>query len=353
MRIYDEMLANTNFWITPEGDARGCKRRCNALSEVRCTFVGRGPVASILSKSQPAALRKDIEGRKGRGRFRPFVLWLIPIVGLLLIFNVLPILGSFFLSFFQYEMLQPLRFIGLQNYIYAFTKDAVFLRTIINTIYYAVASVIIGMAFSLAAAQLIFTRKHSQAFFRSAYFLPVITPMVSIAIVWRFILQPSKFGFLNAIIGNFGIRSQPWLTSERLVIPSLVIIGIWAGLGYTMVLFLAGLSGIPSTFYEAARIDGASSWGMFWKITWPLLSPTVLFTSVTGTISALQIFGIPYIMTKGGPENASRMVVMWIQETGFGQFRMGYASALAYIFFVFILILTIIELRYLRTQWSY
>jgi multiple sugar transport system permease protein len=307
-------------------------------------------MATVLRRTGRAATG---EGASGRRQFRPFVLWLVPIIGMLLIFNVLPIFGSFFLSFFKYEMLQPLQFIGLQNYVYAFTRDPVFLRTVVNTLYYAVASVIVGMALSLAAAQFIFTRKRGQSLFRSAYFLPVITPMVSIAIVWRFILQPSKFGLLNGVLSNFGIRSQPWLTSERLVIPSLVMIGVWAGLGYTMVLFLAGLSGIPSTFYEAAEIDGANSWRKFWNITWPLLAPTVLFTAVTGTISALQIFGIPYIMTKGGPENASRMVVMWVQETGFAQFRMGYASALAYVFFVFILILTIIELRYLRTDWSY
>jgi multiple sugar transport system permease protein len=250
-------------------------------------------------------------------------------------------------------MLQTLEFIGLGNYIYAFTKDPVFLATLGNTFYYAVLSVVVGMGLSLMIAQLIYTRPHLQSLFRSTYFLPVITPMVAIAIVWRFILQPSQFGFLNGILGYFGVRAQPWLTSARLVIPSLALIGIWAGLGYNMVLFLAGLAGVPSTFYEAARLDGANSWGMFWKITWPLLSPTVLFTTVTATIGALQIFGVPYIMTSGGPENASRMVVMWIQETGFAQFRMGYASSLAYIFFVIILILTLVELRYLRTQWSY
>ena len=120
-----------------------------------------------------------------------------------------------------------------------------------------------------------------------------------------------------------------------------------------MVLFLAGLGGIPSTFYEAAKIDGANEWQMFWGITIPLLSPTILFTTITGTISAMQIFSIPYIMTRGGPENASRMWVMWIQEVGFAQFRMGYASSLAVLFFIFILALTFIQLRLLRTQWSY
>lgn len=302
--------------------------------------------------SQAISAPQTAAGKKRR-RFHPIVLWLVPILGLLFVFSVLPIFGSFFLSFFQYEMLQPLKFVGLGNYIYAFTRDAVFLTTLGNTFYYALLSVGVGMALSLMVAQFIFTRSHLQSFFRSTFFLPVITPMVAIAIVWRFILQPSQFGFLNGLLGYAGIRAQPWLTSAVRVIPSLVIIGIWSGLGYNMVLFLAGLAGIPNTFYEAARLDGATSWGMFWKITWPLLSPTVLFTTVTASIGALQVFGIPYIMTQGGPENASRMVVMWIQETGFKQFRMGYASALAYIFFLIILVLTLIELRYLRTQWSY
>ena len=143
--------------------------------------------------------------------------------------------------------------------------------------------------------------------------------------------------------------------SSKHVIPAIIIIGIWRSLGYNLVLFLAGLAGIPSTFYEAAKIDGANGWQMFWHITWPLLSPAVLFLAVTGSIAALQIFDIPYIMTRGagGPENASRMVVMWVQKVGFQEFRMGYASSLAFIFFAIILLLTLLQLRYLRTKWSY
>ena len=291
--------------------------------------------------------------RKQRGQFRPIILWLVPILGLLFAFSVFPIFGSFFLSFFDYEMLQPLKFVGLENYSYALTHDPVFRATVVNTFYYALVSVVVGMAFSLVVAQFIHSRPRLKDLFRTAYFLPVVTPMISIVIVWRFILQPSQFGLLNGVLGYLGVSAQPWLTSARLVIPSLMIIGIWGGMGYNVVLFLAGLAGIPTTFYEAARIDGANSWQMFWKITWPLLSPTVLFTTVTGSIGAMQIFSIPYIMTKGGPEDASRMVVMWVQETGFKQFRMGYASSLAYIFFVIILILTLVELRYLKTKWSY
>jgi len=290
--------------------------------------------------------------RAGR-RFQPFVLWLAPILGLLFVFSVLPIFGSFFLSFFDYEMLQPLKFVGLGNFIYAFTQDTVFPKTVLNTVYFAFVSVPISMAISLVVAQFIFGRRHFQSGWRTIYFLPVVTPVIAITIVWRFILQPSRFGFLNAILGNFGIPPQPWIGSQVWVIPSLILVSVWSGLGYNMVLFLAGLGGIPYSFYEAAKIDGANEWNMFWKITLPMLSPTILFTTVTGSISALQIFSIPYVMTRGGPENASRMIVMWIQETGFSQFRMGYASSLAVLFFLFTLALTFIQLRALRTQWSY
>jgi multiple sugar transport system permease protein len=291
--------------------------------------------------------------RARKSHYRTFIWWLAPILGLLLIFWVIPILGSIFLSFFDYKLNQPLKFVGLENFIYSLERDQVFLRSLVNTAYYASVSVIIGIACSLLVAQFIFSRTHLVSFLRTVYFLPVVTPFIAIVIVWRFILQPSQFGFLNGVFASIGIPAQPWLTSAKQVIPSLIVIGIWSGLGYNMVLFLAGLGGIPTAFYEAAKIDGANSWQMFWKITWPLLSPTVLFITVTGTIGALQVFGVPYILTKGGPEDSSRMVVMWIQQTGFDQFRMGYASALAMIFFLIILALTLFQLRYLRTRWSY
>ena len=300
---------------------------------------------NLTSIRKPAA--------KKRQRFQPFVLWLVPILGLLMLFSVFPILASFYLSLFDFEMLQPLKFVGLDNFIYAITRDLVFHKTVLNTIYFALVSVPAGMAVSLVVAQFIFGRKYIQSFWRTIYFLPVVTPVVAIAIVWRFIYQPSKFGFLNSLLATLGLNPISWINSQDWVIPSLIFLSIWAGLGYNMVLFLAGLGGIPGTFYEAAKIDGANEWQMFWKITIPMLSPTILFTTITGTISAMQIFSIPYIMTRGGPENASRMWVMWIQEVGFAQFRMGYASSLAVMFFLFIMVLTFVQLRLLRTQWSY
>lgn len=298
----------------------------------------------------------EVDERKLQSRttqFRPFVLWLAPILGLLFIFSILPIFASIFLGFTDYRLNQPIHFNGIQNFIYAFTNDIVFKRTLVNTFYYAFVSVPVGMAVSLVIAQFIFNRRHLQSFFRTLYFLPYVTPMIAVVVVWRFLLQPSQFGIINSFLAMMRIPAQPFLNSPVQVIPSLILVTTWASVGYNMVLFLAGLGGIPSTFYEAAKIDGANSWQLFWKITWPMLSPTVLFTTVTGSIGALQVFSIPYILTGGGPEDASRTVVMWIQQTGFQQFRMGYASSIAVIFFAIILLLTVLQLRFLRTRWSY
>ncbi len=304
--------------------------------------------ATLSKKGEP-----EVKVLVKKKRLNPFVLWLVPIMGLIILFSVIPIFTSFFLSFTDYRLNQPIKFIGIQNFIYAFSQDQVFLTTIGNTIYYAFVSVPVSMAISLMVAQFIFNRKHLQSFFRTMYFLPYITPMIAVVVVWRFLLQPSQFGILNSFLAGLGIPAQPFLNSSLQVIPSIILITTWATVGYNMVLFLAGIGGIPSSFYEAAKIDGANSWQLFWKITWPLLSPTVLFTTVTGSIGAMGIFSIPYILTQGGPEDASRMIVQWIYQTGFNQFRMGYASSLAMVFFVIVLILTVLQLRFLRTRWSY
>ena len=299
--------------------------------------------------------KRDTNPKKigGRERFNPFVLWLVPIMGLILLFSVFPIIASLFLSLTNYRLNQPISFIGIENFVFAFTRDQVFIRTIINTFYYALVSVPLGMLISLMIAQFIFNRSHLQSFFRTMYFLPYITPMIAVVVVWKFLLQPSQFGIINSFLAGVKIPAQPFLNSSVEVIPSIILVTTWASIGYNMVLFLAGLGGIPVSFYEAAKIDGASSWQLFWKITWPMLSPTLLFTTVTGTIGNLQVFSVPFILTQGGPEDASRTIVMWIQQTGFNQFRMGYASSLAMVFFVITMILTILQLRFLRTRWSY
>ena len=316
------------------------------MQTIVCIYSTFQEVVEVTNISVSVFLKKRL-------RIRPLVFWLIPIMGLLFFFSIAPIIASIVLSFTDYRLNQPLHFIGFENYIYALTQDSVFLTTLGNTFYYAILAVPLGMALSLVVAHFIYTRKHLQSFFRTIYFLPYVTPLIAIVMVWRYFLQPSQFGIINSFLAAVNIPAQPFLNSSIHVIPSLVLISIWGGLGYNMVLFLAGLGSIPGVFYEAAQIDGANPWQMFWKITWPLLSPTVLFMTVTGSIGALQIFSVPHLLTRGGPEDASRTVVMWIQHNGFAQFRMGYASALAIMFFLIILALTLIQLRFMRTRWSY
>lgn len=233
-------------------------------------------------------------------RRRPVLLCLVPILGHALIFSVAPIVVSFYLSFFEYTLLSQRHFVGLQNYMYAVTRDAVFHRSLINTTYFALISVVLGMLLSLIMAQLIHTAPRLKTLFRTAYFLPVVTPLIATAVVWRFILQPSTYGLLNGLLVALELRPQAWLTSGQLVIPSLIVVAVWSSMGYNIILFLAGLAGIPEDFYEAARLDGANAWHLFKNITWPLLAPTVLLVTVTGTIGSLQVFALPYVLTRGG-----------------------------------------------------
>jgi multiple sugar transport system permease protein len=289
-----------------------------------------------------------------RPRYNPFVLWLVPILGHVFLFSIFPIFASFFMAFTDVRLNQSnFQFVGLGNIIEALTRDHVFIRSLQNTLYYSFVSVPLGMAISLLLAQLIFNRKYYQSAFRTVYFLPVVTPFIATVIIWRFFLQPSQFGILNSLLGQLGIHAQPWLRSTTQVIPSIILISIWGGLGYNLVLFLAGLGGIPVELYEAAKIDGANSWQLFWRITWPLLAPVVLFTTVTGSIGAMQIYGVPQILTGGGPEDASRVILMHITQQGFQYFRMGYASSLAMITFIIIMLLAMIQLRFLRNRYNY
>ena len=307
-------------------------------------------IAREVRKVYPA-FTKIVQGIAVRKRFPLIILWLIPILGLLFFFSIAPIIASFGLSFFNYDMLRTPEFVSAQNYQEAF-HDPVFKTTLRNTAYYAILTVPIGIALALFVAQLIHSGSRFKSIYRVAYFVPVMTPSVAAAIVWRFIYQP-QFGLLHGILAPLGLATPNWLNSSTWVVPALAIMTIWAGLGYNMVLFLAGLVGIPTQFYEAAKIDGANGWQMFWSITWPLLRRTVTFVTVTSSIGAFQLFAQPYVMTRGGPEDSSRTIVMYIQEQGFDWFRMGYASSLAYILFAIVLMLTLLQLRYMRTEWGY
>jgi multiple sugar transport system permease protein len=271
-----------------------------------------------------------------------------------------PFIYAFIRSFTKWSPLKfDFNFIGLANYREALFNDTLFWPAMGKTAYFSAANVIIGTALCLAVALMVNSVKRFRGFFRFAYFLPVPLGMVSVAIVWQFILQ-TRFGILNHIIFSMAralrFSSPPeigWLTRPQWAMPSIIMLTWWKWLGYRMVIFMAGLQGIPDEFYEAAQIDGAGRWAQFRHITLPLLTPSVLLTLVHSTISSIQVFAQIQVMTGGGPMNATRTIMMHLYDRTFGLYRFGYGAALSFIMFVIILSLTAFELKVLRTRWEY
>jgi len=250
---------------------------------------------------------------------------------------------SFFISFSKWDVLTSPEWVGLQNYIYLF-KDPVFQKTLWNTVRYALMVVPLGMIVSLTLALALNTKIRFQKIYRLIYFLPVLTMPVTISIIWKWIYNPD-FGPLNLFLHLFGFGRLLWLSDVNLAMPALVLMDIWMGSGYGMIIYLAGLQNIPREFYEAAEVDGANYWQKLFYITLPLLTPTLFFSMVTSLISAFQVFDIVYTMTKGGPQESTRTMVYTIFDNGFHFFKMGLASAAAWILFAIILVVTIIQLR--------
>jgi multiple sugar transport system permease protein len=198
------------------------------------------------------------------------------------------------------------------------------------------------------------------AFFRVIYFLPVVTSVVAISVMWQWLYQ-GRFGLINQVlrlvlVDTLGLQVNPsiqWLTSKELAMPSVIAMSIWQGVGFTMVIFLAGLTSIPAVYYEAAKIDGAGNWKRFLHITIPLLRPTMIFVLITGVIGSMQVFTPMYIMTEGGPVNSTKTMVFHLFDKAFSTYRFGYASSLAVILFIIILGFTLVQFRFLRTRWQY
>lgn len=263
----------------------------------------------------------------------------------LLIFSIGPILFAFWLSFHQWNLLEPARpFVGLANY-RELAADADFWRAVRNTAVY-VLFVPIGMVVALALALLVNRRIPGVRVLRTALFLPYITSFVAISLVWRWMFQPDV-GLLNGFLALFGVPPQPWLSSPGSALPSLMLMSIWMYAGYMMVIFLAGLQNIPETLYESARIDGAGPWQRFRYITLPLLRPTTLFILVTMVIFMFQVFTAVYVMTEGGPLHATDVVVYHIYRTAWEYLRMGYASAMAWVLFAIVFVITLVQFRWL------
>ena len=264
-----------------------------------------------------------------------------------------PMLASLYLSFTSYDIARPPVFVGAENYVRAATIDPQFWPSLAKTFYYALVVVPVGLTVSMLLASLLNQRLAGTNLFRTLYFLPHLTPIVATALVWKVILHP-EVGLINTLLyRGAGIKGPGWLSSVEWAIPALIVMALWRGVGgNTMMIFLAGLQGIPVELYEAAAIDGASGWHRFRHVTVPMLSPTVFFNLVLGVIGALQVFASALVASKGGPAYATWFYALHIYNEAFVNFKMGYAAALAWIFFVIVLAITYLNVR-LSGRWVY
>lgn len=267
-------------------------------------------------------------------------LFLLPALLGTLIFIIIPVLCSFGLSFVKWDLLNPITFVGLENYKNLF-NDKVFYQTLINTIVFAISTSTFGVIIPLILASVLNSKIRGSEFFKTAYFLPFITPMIVIGIVWGWIFDPN-IGLLNKLL-HLHIN---WLYDVKFAMPALIAVSVWKLIGYNMIIFLSTLSSISQSLFEAAKIDGANSLQAFRHVTVPMLSPTIFFVVIITTISSFQVFDLIYLMTQGGPFNSTNVLVYSIYQNAFEYFNVGKASAIAYVLFAIILVLTLLQWKF-------
>ena len=284
---------------------------------------------------------------KKKGKLKDDTAWawvmLLPNVIGFFMFMLVPVVATFVLSFMKYDMLTKPKFVGLGNYITMF-KDPIVWEVTKNTALYTLLTVPFGMCISLLLAVMLDQKIAFRRFYRAAFFLPSITSMVVVAIVWQWIYNP-EFGIMNYFLSLFGIQGPKWLLDSHTSLLSLAIVGIWKSAGYNMIIFLSGLQGISTTYYEAAKLDGAGLWQQFRYITLPLLKPTTFFIFVMAVISSFQVFDQVMLMTEGGPGRSSSVLVHYLYQNAFQYFKLGYACAIAYLLFFIIMGITIFNMR--------
>ncbi len=278
-------------------------------------------------------------------------LFIAPAILGVLIFQMYPTLFSFYISFTRWNLLSPPKWIGLANYKELFTTDRFFFNTMVNTATYTFWTVIAGLLLGIFFAVMLNQDIRGKYLYRAIYFVPVVAPTVAVALLWQWLYQPN-FGIFNALLRMVGITGPNWLGNTTWAMRSIIFEAVWAGLGFNILIYLAGLQGIPQEYYEAAQIDGANAFQNFFYITVPLISPTTFFLLVTGVIGGFQVFDIPFVMTGGGPANATQMVVMYLYNNAFVIQKMGLAAAVAFMVFVAIILLTVINFRISR-RWVY
>ena len=272
-------------------------------------------------------------------------LFLLPAAAVLALFHFFPIIYAFFVSLLRWNMIDPVRpFIGAENYQRILT-DEKFLTALGNTTYYAVVSVAAALPLALLFAVLLNRRIAGMSMYRTAFFIPYVTPLAAGAMAWGWLYHPDQFGLLNYLLGKVRIPAQQWLLDPNQAMPAIIAVAVWSSLGRDVVIFLAGLQNIAPDYYEAAQIDGASPRQTFRHITLPLLSPTTYFLLVISMIGAFKVFALPLFLTGGGPLDRTLTIVYSIYQQGFQYFRMGYAAAQAYALFAIIFLITMLQRR--------
>ena len=294
---------------------------------------------------------------RGRMDWQPVgYLFVAPAVILFVIFVVVPIFASLYLSFTRYNVLQPPHWVGAENFHAILFNDPRFWKAFRNTVSYVLGVVPIGVTIALILAAALEELSFGKQLFKVLYFIPTVTSVVAIAVVWKWLFAGEKFGLINYGLILLGLKPIDWLLSPTWVLPAVMIMSIWAGLGYNLVFFSAGISTIPEALYEAAKVDGADWWQRFWNVTVPMLRPTLIFVVVMSVINSFQVFDQAYIMTAGTGEGVGGVLdygltlVSYLYEQGFVQFHMGYASAIAYLMFGAVFGLTLVNLRRLMAR---
>jgi multiple sugar transport system permease protein len=284
-----------------------------------------------------------------RIRWRPAWGFVAPALGLLVVFFVLPTVAALALSFTDFDVYtvadpRRLRLVGVANYV-RLLHDPRFWTALRNTAWFVAVAGPLSVATSLGAALLVDAKVvRGRAVFRTILFLPVVTTLVAVAVVWRYLYDP-RFGLLNQLLALVGIAPIDWLGDPRWALPALVLLAVWKNFGFNMLVFLAGLQAVPERLHEAARLDGAGALADFRHVTLPMLAPTFLFVGVITTIGYLQLFAEPYVMTQGGPADATLSVVLLMYEEGFRWWNMGYGAAVAFVLFALILVVSLVQVR--------
>jgi multiple sugar transport system permease protein len=302
----------------------------------------------LAKPAAPAAISTGGKGRQARLEALWGLLMIAPMLIGFTIFFLVALGVSFVLGFTEWKMIESPHWVGLQNY-REVLRDPEFRAAMINTLAIAIPLVTLRLTIGLALATALNSKIRFRAFYRVLFFLPVVTMPVAIGTIWKWLYDPG-FGPINAFLGNLGLVQPNWLTERWWAVAAVVIVLLWSGVGYDMIIYLAGLQAIPRDYYDAAALDGAGGWQQFRDITLPLLTPTTFFLTVIGIIYSLQVFDLVYVMTRMGDVNNLPTVVYYIYDQGFRKFQMGYAISVAWVLLIIILIFTLIQFR-LQKRW--